>query len=137
MLRTVRTASFRLSVLFAGLFALCFTILMVITYFVTTTAMRNQLRQSIEDESAALVADAANEGAGSIVNDVNERLQNSLGANKYYHLRDASGRKLAGNLNQPVGLQGWHEGPFTLTLVADANLVNDPDHELWGRETPL
>jgi signal transduction histidine kinase len=137
MLRTFRTASFRLSVLFAGLFALCFTILMSITYFATTTAMHDQLRRSIEDESAALVADAANESASAIADDVNERLQTSPGANKYYYFRDASGRKLAGNLGQPVGLEGWHEGPFSRTLVADAGLSMDQDHELWGRGTTL
>lgn len=137
MLRAVRTASFRLSVLFATIFAACFTILILVTYFATTAAMRSQLRQSIEDDSAALVADARREGALSIVDDVGERLTKSAGNDRYYSLLDADGKKLAGNLENAAELAGWSEKPFDAKNIADPLLLGDDDHELWGRGTAL
>ncbi|MGE3875898.1 MAG: sensor histidine kinase, partial [Parvibaculaceae bacterium] len=99
--------------------------------------MRDQLRQSIEDDSAALIADAANEGVLSIVDDVRERLQKNQGGNRFYYLQDGSGRKLAGNLAEAAGLDGWREAPFKSSQVADPSLLGDEDHELWGRGASL
>jgi len=135
MLRAFGTISFRLSVLVAALFAFCFTTLILITYFATTGAMSDQLRQSIENDSTELVTDATAEGVESIVDDVSERLRYAQGMNRYYYLQDSHGRKLAGNLGAAADLRGWHEGPFNSKQVADPSLLGDEDHELWGRGT--
>jgi signal transduction histidine kinase len=137
MLRAIRTTSFRLSVLFAGIFAISFTVLILITYFATMENMRVQLRQTVEDDAAALVADATKEGISSIVDDVNERLRKTPGTNRYYYLKDAAGQMLAGNLGASTGLEGWHEEPFNPTQVTNAALLDDQDHELWGIGTRL
>ena len=77
MFRAVRTTSFRLSVMFAAIFALCFTLLILITYFTASSAMRDEERQSIEDDAQALVQDVRSDGLFSIVDDIEERLRNS------------------------------------------------------------
>ena len=135
MFRAVRTTSFRLSVMFTAIFALCFTLLILITYFTASSAMRDEQRQSIEDDAQALAQEVRSDGLLSIVDDIEERLRNSPGSARYYYLADAAGKRLAGNLKTAPDQADWLVKTFTKAETDDPQIVGDPDHELWGKGT--
>lgn len=135
MLRAVRTANFRLSVIFAAVFALSFAILIVIVYFTASSAMRAQLRQAVEDDAQALIEEVRNDGLPSIVSDIEERLASSASSARYYYLADARGSRVAGNLKSIPAQSGWIAKAFTPAETDDSGLITDEDHELWGLGT--
>jgi hypothetical protein len=79
MFRLAKTARFRLAVLFAAIFGACFTILILITYVTASSAMREQLRRSIDEDTRSLLAEIATDGPRSVIGDINERLQDPEG----------------------------------------------------------
>src|SRR5262245_59209370 len=107
MLRLAKTASFRLPLMFAAIFGACFTILILITYFTASSAMREQVRRSIEDDMRAMLVEAASGGMHSIISEIDERLQDPEAPSDYYYLADSSGKKLAGNLEHIARFEGW------------------------------
>lgn len=135
MLRLTKTASFRLPVLFALIFGVGFTVLILITYVTASTAMREQLRRSIDEDMRSLLAEAVSDGRKSMIADINERLADTDGPSDYYYLTDGGGRKLAGNLENVAPFEGWREARFSAAEVHDGKLAGDEDHELWGRGT--
>lgn len=132
LLRAVRTTNFRLSVVFATIFALSFTVLIAIIYFTTSSAMRAQLRQAVEDDAQALTEEVRNDGLPSIVSDIEERLASSASSARYYYLTDARGNRMAGNLKSLPVQDGWFSKEFTSAETDDSGLLTDEDHELWG-----
>lgn len=137
MLRLAKTASFRLSVLFAVIFAGCFAALLLITYLTATSTMREQARRSVEDDSRALLAEVESDGVASIASDINERLQTDAGPTGYYYLADSRGKKLAGNLAAMTAFDGWRETGFDTADRLTLGLTDDDDHQLWGLGTRL
>jgi signal transduction histidine kinase len=135
MRRLARTASFRLPVLFAAIFGAGFTILILFTYVTASSAMRQQLRRSIEEDSRALAVEITTDGLTSIIKDINERVEDTDGPSDYYYLADSGQRKLAGNLDGMTSFEGWRESRFSKDEIHDGKLAGDDDHELWGRGT--
>jgi signal transduction histidine kinase len=136
MLRLAKTASFRLSFLFAAIFSACFTILILITYFTTSSAMQQQLRRSIEEDAHALAAEVTSDGLTSIIKDVNARIEDTEGPSDYYYLADSSRKKLAGNIDTMSAFDGWRQSRFDKSEIHDSKIIGDnedDDHELWGR----
>jgi signal transduction histidine kinase len=121
--------------MFAAIFALCFTLLILITYFTASSAMRDQQRQSIEDDAQALAQEVKSDGLLSIVKDIEERLRNSPGSARYYYLADGAGKRLAGNLKTIPNQADWLVKAFTRAETDDPEIVDDPDHQLWGKGT--
>jgi signal transduction histidine kinase len=137
MLRLAKTASFRLPLMFAAIFGACFTILILITYFTASSAMREQVRRSIEDDMRAMLVEAASGGMHSIISEIDERLQDPEAPSDYYYFADSSGKKLAGNLEHIARFEGWREASFSAQEIHDDKLAGDADHELWGKGTIL
>lgn len=135
MFRLAKTANFRLSVLFAAIFGGFFTILILITYFTSSAAMRQQVRQSVEEDSRALLTEAQNDGVAAIISDINDVISDTEGPAVYYFLADKTGKKLAGNLETMAKFEGWRQAPFTADQVHDKQLYSDNDHELLGKGT--
>ena len=133
MLRLARTASFRLPVLFAAIFGACFTILILVTYFTASSAMRAQLRGLVDEDMRALVAEMTNEGQTALIAEINERLQDTGSVSDYYYLADRNGKKLAGNLDYMARFEGWREARFSAREIHDGNIAGDEGHELWGK----
>jgi signal transduction histidine kinase len=134
-LRALRTTNFRLSVLFAAVFALSFAILIAIVYITASSAMRHQLRQTVEEDAQTLTEEVRTDGLSSIISDIDERLRSAAGSARYYYLADAQGRRVAGNLKAMTAQAGWVARPFTAAETDDSNLMADEDHELWGLGT--
>jgi signal transduction histidine kinase len=137
MFRLAKTASFRLPVMFAAIFGGCFTILILITYFTASSAMREQVRRFIEEDTRALLAEVATDGMHSIVSDINERLQDPEGPSDYYYFADSNGKKIAGNLEYMAPFEGWREAKFSARDLHDNKIAGDDEHELWGKGTIL
>ena len=137
MLRLLNTASFRLSILYGAVFALCFAALLAVTYFTATAALREQISARVTEETQALLVEYNNDGRSSIVQDIEERLKLSGNAGSYYVLYDENGNKLAGNLQQLPRLAGWVERDFQQVLPPQATATIDQDHQLWGQGTAL
>ena len=137
MLRLLNTASFRLSILYGAVFALCFATLLAVTYFTATAALREQISARVTEETQALLVEYNNDGRGSVVQDIEERLKLSGNAGSYYVVYDENGNKLAGNLQQLPRLASWVERDFQQVLPPQATATIDQDHQLWGQGTAL
>jgi signal transduction histidine kinase len=121
--RIVRTASFRLTLAFAGLFGLSALALYGAIYWMASEALEDQVRTSIETEVTALVADYNVSGFDDTVDDIRERVASTRKKTFYYLLADARGRKAAGNLASHAPYAGWRE--LTLRDAGPAGYVYD------------
>lgn len=137
MPRILKTASFRLGILYTAVFALCFNALLFITYWTTTEALRDQIRGKIAEDIQTLTAEAAGNGTASIITEISERLLVLRDAPSYYYLADPDGRKLAGNLDGIALTQGWRESGFSSDMTPRSGEQLDEDHQLWGQGTYL
>ena len=131
--RLFKTASFRLSTLYGGVFAFGFGILLLITYWTATTALRDQIRVEVLNDLHALTAEAAADGMDAMVQDINERIVPVGGSTTYYYLSDSQGKKLAGNLDGIATRDGWQETILSDASVAKTGNFADEDHQLWGQ----
>jgi signal transduction histidine kinase len=132
--RLLKTASFRLTAIYGAALLASFALLLFFTYLTLTSALREQIKDKIAENIQALSGEAASDGVTSIIQDINERLTTSTNRADYYFLADATGAKIAGNLDRLEPMEGWHE------LALDAVTGQKPiaaadidDLELWGQ----
>jgi signal transduction histidine kinase len=109
--RFIRTSSFRLAALYAGLFAASTAMLFGIVYWTTTDALREQVRLSLQNEMASLEAKLAMEQPGELPTEIEQRLASGKPQPFYYGLQDPSGHAIAGNLANLGMFEGWRELP--------------------------
>jgi signal transduction histidine kinase len=138
--RFIRTTSFRLTTLYAGLFAASTAVLFGIVYWVTGGVLHEQVRLSLQSEMASLEANSETEGSGDLSAEIKERLASPSPQPFYYSLQDSSGRPIAGNLAALDTIEGWRELPNSdergaATAPAD---IEKGDHDLLalGRRLP-
>ena len=137
MRRLFNTTSFRLSLLYGSVFAACFAILLAITYWTATAALREQIRSQVTEESQALLAEAEGDGVDSIIQDIAERPKLAGRSTAYYLMYDSSGSKIAGNLDRVPVKAEWLELEFRDAMAVEPASLADEDHELWGLGSPL
>jgi len=106
--RLLRTASFGLALLYAGLFTASVFILGFVVYWTVQSSMDKQLTARIDTEIDLLRSDFRSEGSDELVEQVQRRV-NFIDTLEYA-LTDASGKTLAGNL-EPTKL-GWSDISF-------------------------
>jgi signal transduction histidine kinase len=131
--RIFKTASFRLSALYGGVFALGFGALLLVTYWTATTALRDQIRTEVQSDLHALTTEAKADGIGTIVQEIKERIIPIGGSTDYFFLVDGSGKKLAGNLENVAMRDGWQETALNSPSLAKSDAPADEDHQLWGQ----
>jgi hypothetical protein len=120
--RVFRTATFRLALLYAVLFGVSALVVFGIIYWTMTTYAARQMRDEIEAEISALVAEAKTEGIDHLTRTIERRILTSPRSSNYYLVQDTSGQELAGNLPPLPRAVGW------LTLPSPAtNDDRDPD----------
>jgi signal transduction histidine kinase len=131
--RLLKTASFRLTALYSVVFMLSFGLLLILTYLTLTAALRDQIKVKVTEDQQTLITESKEDGLNSVAKDIQERtgLSASLGA--FYYLEDATGQRLAGNLNKIPRVEGWQEKPFQNTVADYAGIDADEDHQLWGQ----
>jgi signal transduction histidine kinase len=109
--RLLRTASFGLALLYAGLFAGSVLILGFIVYWTVQSSMDKQLTARIDAEIELLKGELRSEGPDELVEQVQRHINfiDSL----EYALADASGNTLAGNLAFMPTKLGWNDIAFS------------------------
>ena len=135
--RLFKTASFRLSALYGGVFAFGFGTLLLVIYWTTTTALRDQIRTEVQSDLHALTTEAAADGVDAIVQDINDRVVPVSGTTAYYFLSDGQGHKLAGNLDGIAMRDGWQEAPLDEAAITKTGNLDDEDHQLWSQGVHL
>lgn len=105
--RLVRTATFRLSALYAILFAASVLLLGAAAFWSTRAALDKQLTRRIEAESALLEQDYRAHGIDDLVATVRQRSR--VKGNLDYFVADPAGERLAGDLPVAADASGWVE----------------------------
>lgn len=128
--RIFRTAGFRLAALYAALFGVSVIVLFAVVYWLVGGALRQQMAANIEGDVAALVEDHRSGGLSHVAEAVARRLRSGLHRTTFYLLRDAAGRKLAGNLpNLLPARAGWQNLPTSLDTENAADDGPDAGNE--------
>lgn len=109
--RLYRTTGFRLAALYAALFGASVIVLLAAIYWLVSDALRQQLAANIQGEVAALIEDHRSGGLSHAADAIERRLASRLHRTTFYLLRDAEGRKIAGNLPDIAARDGWQKIP--------------------------
>jgi signal transduction histidine kinase len=105
----VRTTSFRLALLYAGLFAVSALTLFAVIYWAATATLVDQIDAGLEAERAALEAQSSVGGTAEMQDAVTEHMRRP-GNRFHYRLQDTSGRLLAGDLPPEAARHpGYHD----------------------------
>jgi signal transduction histidine kinase len=130
--RFIRTTSFRLTALYAGLFAASTALLFGIVYWIATDVLYEQVRLSLLSEMAAFEAKVATEPSGELAAEIKQRFTSGSPQPFYYGLQDPSGHRIAGNLSDLDTVEGWRQLPYPGARSEDS------DHKLLalGRRLP-
>lgn len=130
--RLLQTASFRLTAFYGLLLIACFILLLSVSYWTLTSALRDQIRTKVEEDLHSLSIEANTDGNAAIVQDIADRLRLTGNPVGFYYLVDMNGEKLAGNLDNFQRNLGWQEVPFTGVTATLLEGLIDQDHQLWG-----
>lgn len=101
--RLLRSSAFRLAALQAGLFALVALALFAITWWSVRGYVESQIRRSIRDETAEILATPANR----LIAAIDEAIAQAPHGPYYYAVFTADGRKLTGDLKRVPDALGW------------------------------
>jgi signal transduction histidine kinase len=105
--RLVRTATFRLSALYAVLFGACVLLLGAAAFWSTRSALEKQLTRRIEAEMTLLEQEFRANGIDGLVATVQQRSR--VKGNLDYFVADQAGNRLAGDLPVISDRLGWVE----------------------------
>jgi signal transduction histidine kinase len=112
MTRLLRSYSFRLTLLYVGLFGVSVLVIFAVVYGATASYMVGGLEQSVDAEMSALLDARTAGGLPGLIAAVNEHAGGPNHRATYTLLQDGSGQRLAGNLpTQPARL-GWQDLPL-------------------------
>jgi signal transduction histidine kinase len=121
--RLVRTASFRLSALYAVLFGGSVLLLGAVAFLSTRSALEQQLTRRIEAEMRLLEQDFRASGLDHLVATVQQRTRTQ--GNLDYFVVDPAGKRLAGDLPFVADRLGWVE----INTGQDANGEQSGENE--------
>ena len=102
--RLLRTSTFQLALLYAGLFTVSVLVLFAFLYWTTIGSLNRQINATIEAEIAGLAEQYERQGLRGLVDVVAERASGDSGRGAVYLFADGNLRPLAGNL------EGWPAG---------------------------
>ena len=104
--RLMRTASFGLALLYAGLLAASFMIIGALVYWTVEASLEEQMTARIDSEIELLTDEMHAEGNAELIEQV-ERRQNAL--NLEYLLVDANGTRVTGDMPVTPTSLGWSD----------------------------
>jgi signal transduction histidine kinase len=106
--RLVRTATFRLAAVYALLLAVSSVILFGAIYLIAGNALQAGLRASVEHESQLLVEELRSQvRRAQLAEAIEQRILAGASPTAFFLLRDASGHRIAGNIDSPGDAEGW------------------------------
>ena len=131
--RILRTSSFRLTLLYAGLFGSSALILLGVIYWATGVYMSNSLDAAIDSDITELEDSLQVGGNEALTAQVKERVRQTPNGPMYYLLEDPKGKVVAGNIPPTHG----GEGRFDLkvprsnspSVAVHAHGITLADHE--------
>ena len=129
----LKSASFRLTAAYVGLFSVSVGILAGLIYFLATSGMQSEVRTRIAAESTALREEYAGGGAPRLLQAIAERQRGRLIGGLDYTLYNANGKHLFGNLPVVSCKSGW----VTFTGPPDGDEPEGELEELGVLVTPL
>ena len=125
--RLLRSASFRFAALYALLLGLSAAALALFLWWATAGVLDRQTEAAIQADAQSLFERYAIGGPPALVLTIEERLTQNIEDDAVYLLVDASGQRMAGNLqNWPVGASengGWYELPILRAGIRSLALV--------------
>lgn len=119
--RFLRSASFRLTAVYAGIFAVSAALLFAVIYWIATDALKQQAASAAEQDMAELLDIYTSRGQGALAREIESRVADVIHPDLAYLLVDQDGNALAGNLTvdywrensaklSPSGQQGHNAG---------------------------
>ena len=103
--RQLRTSTFRLTLVIAGLFAVCVAVLFATIDWYAMGTLQTELRTTISARLAAIMENHTQSDGVMLIRNVKEVLEEDPGA--YVLLLAPDGRQLAGNMTASTRLLGW------------------------------
>ena len=110
--KVVKTATFRLTAIYACVFAGLLLVSAVGVFYLTHSALKRQLYGRMSSEMEALKADYASGGLTKLMEVIHDHERLRMSGPLRYRLSDVSGRKAAGNLPPVPPESGWSEMDF-------------------------
>jgi len=104
--RILRTSSFRLTLLYAGLFGASALILLEVVYWATGFYMSSSLDAAVDSDIAELEDSLRDGGTEALTAEVKERVRQMPHGPVYYLLQDSNGETIVGNLPPFHGGEG-------------------------------
>jgi len=105
--QTLRSASFKLTAAYVGLFTVSVGVLAMLTYLLAVSRLEADFRTHIEAETHMLAGEFTSGGAPRLLHAISERLRNRLAGGLDYTVIDAQGRRLAGAMPPASCKAGW------------------------------
>ncbi len=116
MIELFRTSTFRLALIYLGIFAISVFAVLALVYFQTVVYADQQTDETIDAEITGLAEQYKQRGLSGLIAVIDERSDPSRGSSMLYLLTDQRQHALAGNLSgwpdATVGSDGWMH--FTL-----------------------
>ena len=128
----LRSTSFRLGLVQAGIFALSVSLLLAFVSASAVAWLGHQVDQDIRDDLATLADEADTSGLAAAATRIERLVASPDRSGQFYLLLDGAGRRLAGNAPRAPAALGWFEMP----LSADPDPGDRPknrEHILRGR----
>lgn len=122
----LRSTSFRLLAWYAAVFGASVAILLLIVYWITITALDEQVSDSVERETGVLVELYRSRGFDRLVRAIELRTMELRPVRRYYLLQDATGKRIAGNLPPMKPLEGERILPVSALLADRGAKPDDP-----------
>jgi signal transduction histidine kinase len=107
--RLIRTAAFRTTLAYAGVFIVFVFVILLVGYFGTTRLFDMRLREAVEEEHDALSKLFEQSGSDVLVSAVRAREQRARGEGQAYLLQGPAGQVLAGQMAAVPSIEGWRE----------------------------
>jgi len=105
--RVFNTVSFRLAALCAFQFAVILIALMAFNYISTRQTLEEQLRSRVHDDLLDVMREIEGGGPDSVVAEINDRVSEPFFDDIYFFASDATGTKVAGNVDNIPRKEGW------------------------------
>jgi signal transduction histidine kinase len=131
--RVLRTSSFRLTVLYAGLFGVSVLILFAVIYWATGLYMTSSLDAAVDSDLTELEDSFRSGGIAAVTARIDERVRQMPRGPMFYLLQDRGESVLAGNLPAFHGGQGW----FDLTTPQPARHGGEREGAIRARGVVL
>ena len=110
--RILRTSSFRLTLLYAGLFGASALILLEVVYWATGFYISSSLDAAVDSDIAELEDSLRDGGTEALTAEVKERVRQMPHGPVYYLLQDSNGETIVGNLPPFHGGEGRVDLPM-------------------------